>query len=59
MRKQNFTEEIKGYWKKEGNYSKSKLYFLDSNDKEIKFAPGKIWIEIVEPYNEIKWEIYD
>lgn len=50
-------EEIKGYWKKEGSYSKSKLYFLNDNGKEIKFTPGKIWIEIVEPYNEIKWEI--
>jgi len=50
-------EEIKGYWKKEGKYSNSKLYFLDYSGKEIKFSPGKIWIEIVEPYQEIKWEI--
>lgn len=49
-------EEIKGTWKKEGSYSKSKLYFLDSKGDEIKFVPGKIWIEIVEPYQEIKWE---
>lgn len=49
-------EEIKGTWVKEGSYSKSKLYFLDSKGKEIKFTPGKIWIEIVEPYQEIKWE---
>jgi len=50
-------EEIKGYWKKEGKYSKSKLYFLDDKGKEIKFTPGRIWIEIVELYQEVKWEI--
>ena len=50
-------EEIKGYWKKEGKYSKSKLYFLDDKGKEIKFTSGKIWVEIVEPYQEVKWEI--
>jgi hypothetical protein len=49
--------EIKGYWKKEGSYSKSKLYFLDDKGKEIKFTLGKIWIEIVEPNTEIKWEL--
>ena len=50
-------EEIKGTWKKEGKYQPTKLYFLDSQGKEIKFVPGKIWIEIVEPYQEIKWEV--
>lgn len=49
-------EEIKGYWKKEGNYSNSKLYFMDDNNNEIKFTPGKIWIEIVEPVTEVKWK---
>jgi hypothetical protein len=49
-------EEIRGTWKKEGSYTKSKLYFLDSREEEIKFVPGKIWIEIVEPYQEVKWE---
>jgi hypothetical protein len=51
-------EEIKGFWKKTGTYSDSKLIFLDSNGKEIKFAPGKIWIEIVEPTTEVKWEVF-
>ena len=50
-------EEIKGTWKKAGKYQPTKLYFLDSQGKEIKFVPGKIWIEIVEPYQEVKWEI--
>ena len=51
-------EEIKGYWKKQGTYSKSKLYFLDDKGKEIKFTPGKIWLEIVEPTTEVKWELF-
>lgn len=50
-------EEIKGFWEKEGTYSKSKLTFLDSKGKEIEFTPGKIWIEIVDPTTEVKWEI--
>jgi len=50
-------EEIKGTWKKEGRYQSTKLYFFDNRGKEIKFVPGKIWIEIVEPYTMVKWEI--
>ncbi len=50
-------EEIKGTWKKEGRYQPTKLYFLDLKGKEIKFVPGKIWIEIIEPYHEVKWEV--
>jgi len=51
-------EEIKGYWEKKGTYSTSKLTFFDIGGKEIKFTPGKIWIEIVEPYQQIIWELY-
>lgn len=50
-------EEIRGTWKKAGKYQPTKLYFLDSQGKEIKFVPGKIWIEIVEPYTRVMWEI--
>ncbi len=51
-------EEIKGIWKKTGNYSNSKLTFIGENGKEIEFTPGKIWIEIVEPNTEVKWETF-
>jgi len=51
-------EEIKGYWRKTGTYSKSKLSFYNQEDEEIKFAPGKIWIEVVEPLQEVKWGLY-
>jgi len=50
-------EEIKGFWKKEGTYSKSKLTFLDLNNKEIQFTPGKIWLEIIEPTTEVIWQL--
>jgi hypothetical protein len=49
-------EEIKGIWEKTGTYSDSKLTFLDEKGREIQFTPGKIWLEIVEPTTEIKWE---
>jgi len=48
--------EIKGFWKKEGTYSKSKLKFLNDKGKEIEFASGKIWLEIVDPTTEVIWE---
>jgi len=51
-------EEIKGIWKKTGNYTNSKLTFLDQNGDEIEFTPGKIWIQIVEPNTEVKWETF-
>jgi hypothetical protein len=51
-------EEIKGYWEKKGTYSTSKMTFFDTSGKEIKFTPGKIWIEVVEPLQEVRWETY-
>lgn len=50
-------EEIEGTWEKKGFYKATKLYFFDKEGKEIEFVPGKIWIEIVEPYQEVKWEL--
>jgi len=43
-------------WRKNKNYSKSKLYFLDENSQEIQFVPGQIWIEIVEPGQDVSWK---
>ncbi|OGD31057.1 hypothetical protein A2W39_02995 [Candidatus Azambacteria bacterium RIFCSPHIGHO2_01_46_10] len=48
-------EEIVGYWEKDKSDPKSKLYFFNS-DGEIKFTSGQIWIEVVEPGQEVKWE---
>jgi len=37
---------ITGKWKKDPSQLSAKLYFYDDNNQEIKFIPGKIWIEI-------------
>jgi len=50
-------EEIKGFWKKTGTYSSSKLQFLDDKGKEIEFAPGKIWLEIIDQTTPVVWEL--
>jgi len=49
-------EVIPCTWRKNKNNSKSKLYFLDENSQEIKFVPGQIWIEIVEPGQDVSWK---
>lgn len=41
-------ERIEGRWKKEAGKLANKLFFLDKEGKEIPFAEGKLWIEIVD-----------
>ena len=48
--------EIEGKWKKDKRDMKSKLYFYNDAGEEIKFVPGKIWIQVAEPGQEVKWE---
>ena len=48
--------EITGKWQKDKSDMKSKLYFYNEAGEEIKFVPGKIWIQIVEPGQAVKWE---
>ena len=38
---------VNGKWSKDHLQLDSKLYFYDDSGKEIKLAPGKIWVEIV------------
>jgi len=38
---------VTGKWNKDPSRLDSKLYFYDDSGKEVKFAPGKIWVEIV------------
>jgi len=47
---------IKGSWKKDENDISSKLTFLDDKGKEIKFVPGQIWVEIVDPDQTVSWK---
>ena len=48
-------EVINCTWQKSKSDFSSKLYFLDDNDQEIPFVPGQVWIQIVEPSQNITW----
>ena len=49
--------EIKGKWKKDKSDMRSKLYFYNEAGEEIKFVPGKIWIQVVQPNQKVEWKI--
>ncbi|MFA5776972.1 MAG: DUF3048 domain-containing protein [Parcubacteria group bacterium] len=49
-------QEIKGNWKKDKSKAESKLFFYDESGQEVKFVPGQIWVEILEPGQALKWE---
>jgi hypothetical protein len=46
-------EAINGSWRKDKKDRKSKLYFFDDKGNEIEFAPGQIWVEIIEPEKSV------
>jgi len=46
---------IDGTWQKSEKNPASKLKFLDEAGQEIPFIPGQIWIEMVEPYQDVTW----
>ncbi len=48
-------KEIRGSWKKDKSKLESKLFFFDESGKEIKFVPGQIWVEILEPGQALRW----
>lgn len=50
-------EEITGTWEKSKDSNVSKLYFLDEAGEEIEFVPGSIWVQVVEPYQEVSWTV--
>jgi len=49
-------QEYSGTWKKDKSKLDSKLTFYDNAGKEMMFVPGQIWVEILEPGQELKWE---
>lgn len=49
-------QEYSGTWKKDKSKLDSKLMFYDNAGKEMMFVPGQIWVEILEPGQELKWE---
>lgn len=48
-------QEMKGTWKKNKSSADSKLFFYDQSGQEVKFVPGQIWLEILEPGQTLKW----
>lgn len=48
--------EIKGFWQKDAANKQSRLKFFDESGQEIKFVPGRIWIEIVDPNEKATWK---
>lgn len=48
-------QQIKGSWEKDKSKLDSKLTFFDSSGQEIRFVPGEIWVEIMEPGQNMKW----
>ncbi len=48
-------QEHRGSWKKDKSKIDSKLMFLDGAGKEIRFVPGQIWVEILEPGQTLRW----
>jgi hypothetical protein len=48
-------QEIKGTWKKDKSKAESKMMFLDGNSQEIKFVPGQIWVDVLEPGQTLRW----
>ncbi len=49
-------KEYRGTWKKDKSKLDSKLTFLNDDGTEVKFVPGQIWVEVVEPGMGVKWE---
>ncbi|OGI26860.1 MAG: hypothetical protein A2359_00080 [Candidatus Moranbacteria bacterium RIFOXYB1_FULL_43_19] len=49
-------KETKGRWKKDKSKWASKLFMYDESGQEVKFVPGQIWLEVLEPGQGLKWE---
>ena len=48
-------EEERGRWVKDKRSIDSKLQFLNGAGENVKFVPGQIWVEILEPGQNRKW----
>ncbi len=48
-------QQYKGTWKKDKSKIESKLTFTDEQGQEIKFVPGQIWVNIIDPGQALKW----
>lgn len=50
-------KEYRGTWKKDKSNIASKLLFYNESGQEVKFVPGQIWVEILEPGQNLRWEL--
>lgn len=48
-------QQYKGTWKKDKSKVDSKLFFYDESGQEIKFVPGQIWVDIIDPGQSMRW----
>jgi hypothetical protein len=48
-------KKIQGTWKKDKSKLDSKLFFFDDQGQEVRFVPGQIWVEVVEPGQVVQW----
>lgn len=48
-------KEYAGRWKKDKSSWASKLFLYDDKGAEMKFVPGQMWVEILEPGQALKW----
>jgi hypothetical protein len=48
-------KEYRGTWKKDKSKIDSKLFFYDESGQELKFVPGQVWVEVLEPGQTLKW----
>jgi len=48
-------KEYNGTWKKDKSKLDSKLFLYDQSGNEVKFVPGQIWVDVVEPTYGVRW----
>lgn len=48
-------KEYSGTWKKDRSKLDSKLFFYNESGQEIRFVPGQIWLEVLEPGQNLEW----
>lgn len=48
-------QQYRGKWHKDKSSIESKLLFTDEAEQEIKFVPGQVWVDIIDPGQALKW----
>lgn len=49
-------KQERGTWKKDKSNLGSKLMMFDAAGREVKFVPGQIWVNVVEPGTAFEWQ---